>query len=92
MRVRSEHSWTKHDSFDTETDQQDIAKEPHRRSLVLFIVNKANQSGLVDVAILRCASTTENSLIENRSFTVLGSFRKITKLDGRDSITYMKNM
>lgn len=53
MRVRREHSWTKHDSFDTETDQQDIAKEPHRRSLVLLIAHIADQSSLVDVAILR---------------------------------------
>ena len=53
VRVWSEHSWTKHDSFDTETDQQDIAKEPHRRSLVLLIAHIADQRSLVDVAILR---------------------------------------
>ena len=50
-----ENTWAKHDCFDAEADQQDIAKEPHRCCLVLLIANISNQGSLVDVAILEAS-------------------------------------
>ena len=52
MRVWREDARAKHDGLDAETDEQDVAEEPHGGRLVLLIAYVADQGRLIDVSVL----------------------------------------